>query len=247
MRIRRLAAGELAGEARARVEAHLESCPRCRAVERELADERARLAAELPFDVLAAGVAERLAAACPRISDAPRSGAGEGAARPRPRWRAAAAVALAAAVLAAIVVPMVRRPSPDDARESGVRAKGGAELAVWVSEGAGEARALAPGEPVPAGAALRVGLVGAPQPFAAVALVDSDGVVVLEAGPTRSGPLPGAFQWVGRGAGTLVAVLDEAPIDPAALADRILRGGPLAAGPGPRAQVLVRPLRRGAP
>jgi hypothetical protein len=229
MRIRRLASGELAGDERARTRAHLEACPRCQAVERELAAERARLAADLPFDVLAAGVAERLAA---------------GARPPRRRWPVAAIAALAAAVVAAVTVQLVRRPAPDGVEEAGFRPKGEAALEVWVSAPGADARALAPGEPVPAGASLRVGVTGATSRFAAVALVDADGVVVLDAGPARAGPLPGAFQWVGRGEGTLVAVLDDVPIDPAALADRLARGGPRAAAPDPRARVLVRPLRR---
>lgn len=232
MRMRRLAAGELAGEERARTEAHVAACTRCRGVERELAAERARLAADLPFEVLAAGVAERLAAAAPRRRTWPR------------RAATLAGVALAAGVLLAIGLPLTRRPAPDDDRSS--RMKGGAELTVWARKGA-ETRALGPAEPVPAGASLRVGVSGAARTFAAIALVDGDGAVVLHAGPAQPGPLPGAFEWVGRGEGTLVAVLDDAPIDAAALADRLARGGPAAAAPSARAEVVVRPLRRSTP
>lgn len=234
MRVRRLAAGELDGEERRRAEAHLAGCPRCQAVERELAAERARLAADLPFETLAAGVVDRLAAA----------------ARPRRRrWPAVLGAALAAGLAVALAAPRLGRPPPGEAEgpEAGVRVKGAAALGVWVSHAGADARALAPGEPVPAGASLRVGLSGAGRAFAAIALVDADGVVVLDSGPTRAGVLPGAFEWVGRGEGTLVAVLDDAPIDAAALADRIARGGPRAAATGPRAEVVVRPLRRGAP
>lgn len=230
MRVRRLAAGELAAEERSRVQAHVAECPRCQAVQRELAEERARLAAELPFEALAAGVAERLASAT----------------RPRRRWPAVLGAALAAGLVAAIAGPLVRGPATDDAGR-GIRVKGGVELGVWVSSAGVDARALAPGDPVPAGASLRVGLSGASRAYAAVALVDADGVVVLDAGRARAGVLPGAFEWVGSGEGILVAVLDDAPIDAAALADRIARLGPAGAAPGPRAEVVVRPLRRSAP
>jgi hypothetical protein len=226
MRLRRLAAGELSADERARTELHLDACPRCQAVAREQAEERARLAADLPFETFAAGVAGRLAT------------------RPRRRpWAAVAAVALAAALLAAISVPVLRRTGTEETS----RVKGGAALDLWASAGGAEARALAPGEPVPAGASLRVGLTAPGRAFAAVALVDADGAVVLDAGPARAGVLPGAFEWVGQGEGTLVAVLDDAPIDAAALADRLARAGPAAAAPGARAEVLVRPLRRSRP
>lgn len=231
LRVRRLAAGELDGEERARAVAHLGACPRCQAVERELAEEQARLAADLPFEALAAGVAERLAA--------------ESRPRRRPRWAAALGAALAAGLLATISAPLLRR-APDGEGEGGSRVKGGTTLGVWASQGGAEARALAPGEPVPAGASLRVGLASPHRGYAAIALVDADGAVVLDSGPARAGVLPGAFEWTGLGEGTLVAVLDDAPIDAAALADRLARGGPAAAAPGPRAEVVVRPLRRAA-
>ena len=64
------------------------------------------------------------------------------------------------------------------------------------------------------------------------------------AGPARAGPLPGAFEWTGAGEGSIVAVLDDAPVDAAALAVRVERAGPAAAAPGPRAEVLSAPLRR---
>lgn len=228
MRIRRLAAGELAGEERARTEEHLAACARCQEVDRELGIERARLAADLPFEALAVGVAERLARA-------------PGRARP---WRALGmVVGLAAGILCVVAVPVVLRVAQD---RSSVRTKGGAELSVWVSDPGG-ARALAPGEPVPGRAALRVGLSPAGRRFAAVALIDADGAVILHAGAAEAGVLPGAFEWTGAGEGTLVAVLDDAPIDAAALASRLAQGGPSAAAPGASAEVVVRPLRRTAP
>jgi hypothetical protein len=240
MRIRRLAAGELAGDERARTEEHLAACRRCQAVERELGEERARVLAELPFEALAAGVAERLARA-----------PGRAAAPGARRWRAVG-LALAAGVAFAVAAPAALRVARE-AREGGADpstgsawtgVKGGPVLTVWVRE-AGGARALAPGEPIPERAALRVGLSPAGRAFAAVALVDRDGAAVLHAGPAEDGVLPGAFEWTGAGEGTLVVVLDDAAIDGAALADRLARGGPAAAAPHPGAEVLLRPLRRG--
>lgn len=231
MRVRRLAAGELAGDDRARTEAHVSGCARCRETERELAAERARLEADLPFEAFAAGVAERLAVARPP---------------PRPaRTFRLAGLALAAGIAAAVAVPVaVRMGSGRDGGGGGFRLKGGAEVELWAGAPEG-ARALAPGEPVPPGVPLRVGLAPGGRRFAAIALVDADGVAVLHAGEARPGPVAGAFEWTGEGEGTLVAVLDDRPVDGAALAERLERGGIAAASPGGTAEVVVRPLRRG--
>jgi hypothetical protein len=229
MRIRRLVAGELDGEERARTEDHLAACARCQETDREIASERGRLAADLPFEALAAGVAERLA------RDAPR-------ARSRRTAALRAGMALAAGLAFAVSVPTVLRVARD--RPDEVRTKGGAEMTVWVRD-RGATRVLARGEPVPQGAALRVGLSPGGRRFAAVALLDRDGAVILHAGAAEPGVLPGAFEWTGAGRGTLVAVLDDAPVDPAALRDRLARGGPSAAAPGQGAEVLVLELRRG--
>jgi len=228
MRIRRLAAGELTGDERARTEEHLAGCARCEEMSHEIGRERAQLAAELPFEALAAGVAERLARA---------------PARSRLRRGLAIGAALAAGIALAFAAPTVLRVAKDD---SAVRLKGGAELTVWIQDAAG-ARALAPGEPVPRRAALRVGLAPAGRSFAAVALLDADGPVILHAGKAQAGVLPGAFEWTGTGEGALVAVLDDAPIDAAALAERLARGGTRAAAPGRGAEVVVRSLRREPP
>jgi hypothetical protein len=167
MRVRRLAAGELAGEERARTEEHVAACARCQEVDRELGRERARLAAELPFEALAAGVAERLARA---------------QARPRQRRFLGVGVALAAGLAFAVAVPSALRVARDGG--TSVRTKGGADLTVWVQDGGG-ARALAPGDPVPPGAPLRIALAPAGRRFAAIALVDADGAVILHAGAVR--------------------------------------------------------------
>jgi hypothetical protein len=233
MRVRRLAAGELTGDERARAEAHVADCARCRSTLAELEAERAALARSLPFPEFAAGVAERLAAPPPR-------------ARPRPVTLAlrAAPLALAAGLAAVVAVPALRAVlSPGDP-VWGDRTKGGAAAEVHVSAPGGS-RALAPGEPVPAGAPLRIALAPGGHPHAAVALVDRDGAALLYAGPAVAGALPGAFEWTGEGDGELVVVLDDRPVDGAALIARLGEGGVRAAAPGRGAEVLVLPLARG--
>ncbi len=226
MRVRRLEAGELVGEERLRTESHLAACARCQGVRRELARERADVAVALPFEALAAGVAERLARRAP----------------PR-RMLRFTGLALAAGLAVTAAIPAVLRVAGD---RSQIRTKGGAELTVWV-RGAEDAHPLAPGEPVPARASLRIGLSAAGRSHAAVVLVDADGAAVLFAGPVQAGALPGAFEWIGSGDGALVAVLDDAPVDGAALARRIGERGIAAASPGGGAEVVVRQLRRESP
>lgn len=227
LRIRRLLAGELEGEERSRTADHLAVCARCQETDRTASRERARLAVDLPFEDFASGVAERLV-------------------RPpgRARTRRAAGLALAAGLAIAVAIPGVLRLV--GGREDGWRLKGSGEIAVYVSAPGG-ARPLAPGEPVPAGSALRLGLPPEGGGFAAVALLDADGVTILHEGAVERGVLPGAFEWTGAGDGTLVAVVDGAPVDGEALARRLRRGGLAAASPGGRAVVLLRPIRRGAP
>lgn len=228
-RIRRLEAGELAGDERARTEAHLAGCARCQGSARELEREREALEASLPFDRFAAGVAEGLARA-----EAP----------PARRRFLRAGMALAALLLAAAALPLLSQlaPRPD---EEGWRAKGARELTVWASEG-GRVRALREDEPVPPGASLRVGFPAAGRAHGAVALVDADGVAILFAGAAAKGAVGEAFTWTGTGDGWLVAVLDEEPVDAGALRARLERGG-VAAVHGAGAEVLVRKLTRGGP
>jgi hypothetical protein len=231
LRVRRLEAGELAGVERSRTEAHVASCARCQETARALADERRALQAALPFEAFAAGVAERLA---------------DGVARPRRWWPPVLAYAAAAVLAVALALPLLGRPGRPPADDAGWRAKGRVELGVYAKDASG-VRVLSPGEPVPRGAALQVGLpAGAGRAHAAVALVDGDGPAIIYAGPASAGLLGGAFEWTGDGDGALVLVLSDAPIDPAALAERLRRGGPDGVG-GPGAEVLVRPLRRESP
>src|SRR5262249_42034716 len=107
-RVRRLFAGELQGEERARTAAHVMACERCRAAERELTVERARLMADVPFEQFASGVAERLA----RSQRSSRL----------MRWLPMAA---AACVLLAVGVPLALHDRPSD---EGERVKGGGGL-----------------------------------------------------------------------------------------------------------------------
>jgi hypothetical protein len=224
MRVRRFEAGELHGEEAARTEAHLVVCARCQSTQRELVRERALLARDLPFELLAAGVAER-------------------ALRQPTRQRRAryAGLALAAGIAAAVAVPLALRGPTD---EAGVRLKGGAELTVFARGGEG-AQPLLPSQPVPSGTALRIGLAPGGHRYAAVALLDADGVAILYQGEVKGGVLPGAFEWTGSGDGTLVAVLADAPLDAKALEGRLLRDGTRAAAPDDRAEVIVRALHRG--
>jgi hypothetical protein len=233
LRVRRLEAGELAGDAKARALAHVAGCARCQAMRGELAEERARLEASLPFEDFAAGVAERLARA--EVPPSPR------------RLRRLLPLALAAGLAAAAALPVVLQIARDGARdEAGFGVKGAAGLTLHARHGE-TVRALAPGEPVPAGAALRIELLPGDFRHAAVVLLDADGAAVLYAGPATKGLLPGAFEWTGAGTGSLVAVLDREPLDATALVARLRAGGPAAASPGGGAEVLVLGLTRGGP
>lgn len=242
MTLRRLAAGELAPEAAARAAAHLAGCARCQAAAREQEAERRALEAALPFEAFAAGVAERLATA-------PAGG------RPPSAWRRAAPLALAAALAVGLAAPLVGRLAGQGTglgpeatglgpEATATRLKGAAAATLHLREGTGS-RALAPGEAVPRGGALRLAISPAGRRFAAAALLDEDGPALLQAGP--AGAAPGAaFEWTGR-RGAVVVVLDDAPVDARALLERLARGGAAAAAPGPDAEVLVLPLRREGP
>lgn len=237
IRVRRLEAGELHGAERDAVEAHVAGCARCQATRALLAAERAGLAAGLPFEAFAAGVAERLARP---EAPAPR--------RVRlVRW---VPVGLAAGLALAIAAPWALRAvggRPDLEGEAGERSKGAPTLVIWVGSGPGP-RALEPLDPIPLGAPLRVEVGGAGDRHVVVALVDEDGAALLHAG--AGGLAPGSFEWTGR-RGAVVAVVKDGPLDPWAVVARLQAGGaaaaaPLAAEEGPGAVVLVAPLRRGA-
>jgi len=227
-RMRQLAAGELQGAERVRLLEHLAGCPRCQGTRREIAEEERALAAALPFEDFAAGVAERLA----QVE------------RPARGWRALrrwAPLALAATLVAAAALPMVARLTTPR-RDEGVRIKGGPTLTVYLQQ-AGGSRVLEPGEPVPAGARLRLVVAPAQRKHVAVLLLDSDGVAVLHAGEALAGPLPDAFDWTGAAEATVVAVLADQPIDVAALAGRLAKGG-VEAARTPGAEVVTLQLVR---
>lgn len=209
-RVRRLAAGELTGEERSLTEEHVAGCTRCQASIRELEEERRMLNESLPFHEFASGVAERLA----------RS-------EPRRHWRPAISWALAACLVVAVATPVLWRivaPQPS------TMVKGGASVVLYAQEGA-QVRSLGPGEPIPAGARLRLSLLPAGKQQAAVALVDADGVALLYDGPALSGPLPEAFEWTGPKSGTLVVMLSDSTLDGKALAADLERHGPRTALP----------------
>jgi hypothetical protein len=227
-RVRRLLAGELVEAERSAAEAHLLGCPRCQAVRSEWEEDRRALEAELPFERFAAGVAERLA----RPGVPPR--------RTIRRW---APLGLAAAIAVGVAIPLVARLSPGPGDQ--VRLKGGGVSLTLYVQDAGGARALGPGEAVPEAARLRVALQPAGRRFAAVLLVDEDGVATLYAGPAEPGPLPGAFEWTGR-RGELVAIVDDAPLDPGELAKELGRAVRVEPPRGRRA-VATLELRRALP
>ena len=192
MRVRRLTAGELQGADRDRTQQHVDGCARCQAVLRELADERVRLARDVPFDAFAAGVAEKLAHA-----------------QQPPRFARWAPLAAAAALLLAVGTTLTLRPADD----GGVRPKGGAAVALFQRSGAevhAVRKVVGPGP-------LMVHLDPAGHPYAAVVLVEPQESSLLYAGPSRA-ELPEAFEWTGTARrATLLAVFSDKPLDGEAL------------------------------
>ncbi|MHB8420579.1 MAG: zf-HC2 domain-containing protein [Myxococcales bacterium] len=217
--VRRLAGGELGSPDRERVEAHVRGCARCQASEREIEGERQALLAAVQLPVFATGVAERLAQAATRRRDALPGFLASS-------WKYAS-VPLAASILVVSAALLLRNPSgavPATPRELASRVKGGAGATVYVQEGAGS-RALARGEKVPPGAKLLVSLQPAGHRFAAVALVDRDGVSPLYVGPATPGPLPQAFVWTGGGEARLVIDYTELPIGRGRFVQRLAEHG----------------------
>jgi hypothetical protein len=199
MAVRRLVAGELQGAERDRLSDHVKGCARCQVTERELATERTELAAAIPFDRFAAGVAERLArpAKVSRFS------------RPMAWASMAIAASLLAVVGAQVWLHELGQGSP---REVATRVKGGAGAQLYVQDQSGS-RALGPNESVASGAKLLLSLEPAGHRFAAAALVDRDGPAVLYVGPAKAGPLPQAFEWTAEGTARLIVQYADQPID----------------------------------
>ena len=195
MRVRRLTAGELQGAERDRTQLHVDGCARCQAVLRELIDERARLARDVPFDAFAAGVAEKLAHA-----------------QQRPRFSRWAPLAAAAALLLVVGASLAIRQGNDVVHQDPAdrfRTKGGASVQVFQKSGS-EVRAVA--GRVGSGP-LMVRLEPNGHAYAAVVLVEPQESSLLYAGPARR-ELPEAFDWTGPARrATIVAVFADAPID----------------------------------
>jgi hypothetical protein len=191
LRVRRLAAGELAGAEKERTEAHVAGCERCARVQLELAQEREALRRDVPFSAFAAGVAEKLAA------------------KPRRPWTARwAPLAMAASVLLVAGAGLVARREPTE------RAKGGATAQLFVQDAAG-VRALEQEETLAPGARLLLKLSPAGRKQVAAVLVEPGETSVVYQGPAPDGPLPQAFEWTGKGEATLLVVLSDSQLDAA--------------------------------
>jgi hypothetical protein len=202
-RVRRLRAGELRGAELERTEQHLRECARCQGTLRELDEERARLLRDVPFDVFAAGVAEKLA----RTKEAPR-------------WSRWVPLAAAAALLLAVGTSLTLRP----AAESELRTKGGASIVLYERSGADvrQVESTVGAGPI----SMRANPDG--RAYMAVVLAEPGESSILYSGPARA-ELPTAFEWTGTARhATLIAVFADGPVD----AEAIRRNGVKAAPRG---------------
>jgi hypothetical protein len=231
--VRRLVAEELPELERDRLRTHIAGCQRCQATEKEIAAEVAALHASLPFEVFAAGVAERLVA--PQRRD-----------RRYVRRIAAPILALAASLVVAVALPRLMNQSGSTAER--IRTKGGAGASLFIQDARG-VRELEPGASVPSHARLRVSLRPAGHLFVAVALREPGDVSLLYAGPAREGPLPDAFEWTSGRKADLVVAFDDRPLDAVAFEQR-LRSGETSEAPSkndPNSEWVVRALSREEP
>jgi len=196
LRVRRLLAGELSGVEKERTEAHVADCPRCAAVQQEIAAEREALRRDVPFPQFAAAVAEKLAR------------------RPQRSLAARLAPLAAAAGIALIAgTALVLRPA---VTEEGQGIKGGASAQLFVQDARG-VRELAAGDAVAEGARLLLSLHPAGRRQAAAVLLEAQEASVIYAGPAVNGPLPQAFEWTGKGVATLLVVLSDSKVDATAI------------------------------
>ena len=196
--VRQLNAGELKGEARARAAAHLLACEKCRAGERELADERARLLSDVPFEMFASGVAERLARREPA----------------RPSRLLRYAPLLAAACVLVVALPVALRKRADPAYDG---IKGGALAHLYVKDARG-AHAWVNAEAVPESADIYAELTDGK--FAAVVLLEGGQRHPLYAGPVvhQDGKHHVvSFGWTGAHGARLVVAVSQEPIEVATL------------------------------
>ena len=184
MQVRKWMAGELTGKDRDLTTAHVAACARCAGVMVEVEQEEEALHRDVPFDVFAAGVAERLAQ--------------------RPAWRLSrlAPLAAAAGLLLVAGTALVLRPSDD----TGVRIKGGVPAQLFVQDAKG-VRELG-NEPVAAGAKLLVTLHPGAHKHARAIVIEPGEKSVIYDGPAVPGSLPQAFEWTGSGKATLRVELD---------------------------------------
>jgi hypothetical protein len=195
-RVRRLLAGEVAGPEGERLARHLDGCARCQEVQREVAAEKIDLLRAVPFEVFAAGVAEKLLVPAPRTRFL--------------RWAAPLAAAAAVALVAGSV--LLHRPAEED----GVRSKGGASVQLFLQDGQG-VRELQSSDRIAAGARVQIFLHPGARKFAAAVLLEPGEASVLYDGAAVQGALPQSFEWTGAGQATLLVVLTDAPVAAAAL------------------------------
>jgi hypothetical protein len=213
-RVRRLRAGELRGAELERTEQHLRECARCQGILRELDEERARLVQDVPFDVFAAGVAEKLA----RTKEAPR-------------WSRWIPLAAAAALLLALGTSLTLRPGAEDDR---FRTKGGATVALYQRTG-GQVRLV---EHAVGAGPISIQTNPAGHAYMALILAEPAESSILYSGPARA-QLPTAFEWTGTARrAELIAVFADRPLD----AKAIRKNGVKAAPRG--ADVVQIPLER---
>jgi Putative zinc-finger len=225
-RMRLFLLGELPAREMEQMRQHSATCERCEAVRRETERERADLETAMPFDALAAGVAERLARAS---NPAPR-------ARRRPHWAKIAAVA-GAAVAAAAAIAIV--PFWDAGDGGSIRTKGGAGFTLYAKHGQ-ETLALDKAAPVRKGDQLLVSLSPGGKAWAAVLFVEGAEVSVIWQGRASPGPLPKAFEWTGEAKeAQLYVAYGSVPLDVDRLSAQAARGELR-----PGAEVIFRRLER---
>ncbi len=199
--LRRLAAGELSGEAQAQVRGHLADCARCAKAFARMEREADAYFASVPFEAFAQAVKAK------------------GRGQERRRWAGPAAVALAVAVALVLAAPLqavLHAPSHSN------RSKGDL-LEVYVG-GAGAAPRIAhSGEALAPGERIRLGYHGAEGDYLLVLAVDESGAVTpvypergrsLKAEPgNQVHMLPDSVELTGQGFERLVALFSDQPLE----------------------------------
>jgi len=223
MKLRRLRAGELAGDEAQQVRAHAEGCDDCGGKLKGLEDEQARFQAAVSFDRFAAGV-ERAA----RSRQAPLVR----------RWMAPA-MAAAAAVL--VVVAAGRMLSADPQGRNHV--KGGPEIALKIAGPDGASQRDAP-ESAPAllspGERVRIGYRAVQHRFVTVLSVDQQGEVTPiypergESLPASNASamvyLPESLEFTGSGAERVIVILSDEPLQVSSAVEAVRKAYQAAGG-----------------